>query len=265
VDRLRGKVAIVTGGSSGIGRATARLFAAEGALVAIGDVNEAGGQETIAAIGAAGGQALFVRTDVAQAADCERLVNAAVDRWGALHVLFNNAYWSQGQRTVVTLAEDEWDRTIGVSLKSMYLMSHFAIPAMLAAGGGSIVNMASAVALMGTQRNPAYAAAKGGVISLTKAIAIDFGKQGVRANCIAPGSIATGANVERRQDPAWADYTLERMLSPRTGQPDDIAYAALYLASDESTFLLGSTIVVDGGQTSTPNWGRPPERRTVNE
>jgi NAD(P)-dependent dehydrogenase (short-subunit alcohol dehydrogenase family) len=129
---------------------------------------------------------------------------------------------------------------------------------MLRAGGGSIVNMASAVGLMGTRNNPAYAAAKGAVISFTKALAIDFGKQGIRANCIAPGSIATGANVERRRDPRWAELILERTLLARTGEPEDIAYAALFLASDESSYITGATIVVDGGATSTPNWGSTP-------
>jgi NAD(P)-dependent dehydrogenase (short-subunit alcohol dehydrogenase family) len=182
-------------------------------------------------------------------------VAAAIERWGGLHVLHNNAYWARQGRTVVTLDESDWDRTLDVSLKGMYLVSRYAIPHMLRSGGGSIVNMASAVGLMGTRSNPAYAAAKGAVISFTKSLAIDFGKQGIRANCIAPGSIATAANAERRADPRWATSVLDNTLLSRTGEPEDIAYAALFLASDESGYVTGTTLVVDGGATSTPRWG----------
>jgi NAD(P)-dependent dehydrogenase (short-subunit alcohol dehydrogenase family) len=255
VDRLKGKVAIITGGASGIGQATARLFAAEGAAVCVGDVDAASGEATVADITTRGGQGLFVRADVSSAGDAEHLVAAAVDRWGAVHVLHNNAYWARGGKTVLTLEEADWDRTLDVSLKGMYLMGRAVVPHMLRAGGGSIVNMASAVGLMGTRANPAYAAAKGAVISFTKSLAIDFGKQGIRANCIAPGSIATAANAERRRDPRWAEYILEHTLLARTGEPEDIASAALFLASDESAYVTGITLVVDGGATSTPNWG----------
>jgi NAD(P)-dependent dehydrogenase (short-subunit alcohol dehydrogenase family) len=254
VQRLKDKVAIVTGGASGIGQATARLFAAEGAAACIGDINADAGEATAADINARGGQALFVKTDVSLAVDAERLVKAAVERWGGLHVLHNNAYWARQGRTVVTLDEPDWDRTLDVSLKGMYLMTHYAVPHMLRAGGGSVINMASAVGLMGTRGNPAYAAAKGAVISFTKALAIDFGKQGIRANCVAPGSIATAANAERRKDGRWAEYILEHTLLARTGEPEDIANAVLFLASDESSYITGITLVVDGGATSTPNW-----------
>jgi NAD(P)-dependent dehydrogenase (short-subunit alcohol dehydrogenase family) len=255
VQRLTGKVAIVTGGASGIGQATARLFAAEGAAVCIGDIDGDAGARTVAEIVDNAGQALFVRADISLAEDAEKLVTAAVERWGGLHVLHNNAYWARQGRTVVTLEESDWDRTLDVSLKGMYLVSRYAIPHMLRSGGGSIVNMASAVGLIGTRSNPAYAAAKGAVISFTKSLAIDFGKQGIRANCIAPGSIATAANAERRQDPRWAASVLDNTLLSRTGVPEDIAYAALFLASDESGYVTGTTLVVDGGATSTPRWG----------
>jgi NAD(P)-dependent dehydrogenase (short-subunit alcohol dehydrogenase family) len=153
------------------------------------------------------------------------------------------------------LDEADWDRTLAVCVKSMYLMSRYAIPHMLTAGGGSIVNMASAVALMGSRSSPAYVAAKGAIVSFTKSLAIDFGKHGIRANCIAPGSIATAANAERHADPAWINGILDNTLLTRVGQPEDIAQAVVYLASDESSYVTGTMLVVDGGATSTPRWG----------
>jgi len=254
MNRLAGKVAIVTGGASGIGRASAVAMAAEGAAVAVGDIDTRGGQRTIDAIERAGGRGVFIPADVSRAADAAGLVRATVERFGGLHVLHNNAYWARSGRTVLTLDEADWDRTLAVCLKSMYLMSRSAIPHMLEAGGGSIINMASAVALMGSRANPAYVAAKGAIVSFTKSLAIDFGKQGIRANCIAPGSIATAANTARRQDAAWADFILEHSLLARTGEPEDIARAVVYLASDDASYVTGTTLVVDGGATATPNW-----------
>ena len=250
MERLKNKVAIVTGGSSGIGRATVQLFASEGARVAVGDLDVAGGEETVRLARAAGGDVFFQKTDVSRAGDADALVKATVERWGALHVLHNNAYWAPTGRNVLNTSEEEWDRTQAVTLKSMYLMSRAAIPEMLKAGGGSIVNMASVAGVVGSANFSAYAAAKGGVVALTKSMATDFGKQGIRVNCIAPGPIATPAIAELRKDPKWLERQLNRLLLSDLGRPEDIAYAALYLACDESSFVTGLTMLVDGGATS---------------
>ena len=248
--RLQGKVAIVTGAASGIGRATACLFAREGARVAIGDIDSAGGEETVRLARLAGGEVFFLRTDVSQSGDCVALVRATLQAWKRLDVLDNNAYWGPTGRNVLTTTEEEWDRTQNVTLKSMYLMSRAAIPEMLKNGGGSIVNMASVAGLVGSANFSAYAAAKGGVVALTKSMATDFGKQGIRVNCIAPGPIETPAIAELRKDPRWLERQMNRLLLDHLGRPEDIAYAALFLAADESSFVTGSTLVVDGGATS---------------
>jgi NAD(P)-dependent dehydrogenase (short-subunit alcohol dehydrogenase family) len=250
MNRLDGKAAIITGGASGIGRATALLFANEGARVTIADIDESGGQETVAAIVAAGGQAELVAADLGNAADCDRVVGRALSRWSAVHVLHNNAYWAPTGRTVLNTSEEEWDRTQAVTLKSMYLLARRAIPAMIDAGGGSIVNMASVSGMVGSRAFAAYAAAKGGVIALTKAMAQDFGKQGVRVNCISPGPIDTPATAQLQRDPGWLEFQVNRLLVGRLGRPEDVAYAVLYLASDESSFVTGTNLVVDGGATS---------------
>ena len=250
MDRLKNKVAIVTGGSSGIGRATVQLFAMEGARVAIGDVDAAGGEETARLARAGGGDVFFQPTDVSRASDADALVKAAVKRWGALHVLHNNAYWAPTGLNVLNTTEEQWDRTQAVTLKSMYLMARAAIPEMLKAGSGSIVNMASVAGVVGSRNFSAYAAAKGGVVALTKSMATDFGKQGIRVNCIAPGPIATPAIAELRKDPQWLERQLNRLLLSDLGRPEDIAYAALYLACDESSFVTGLTMLVDGGATA---------------
>jgi NAD(P)-dependent dehydrogenase (short-subunit alcohol dehydrogenase family) len=250
VNRLDGKVAIITGGASGIGRATALLFASEGARVAVADIDAQGGQQTVETISGQGGQALFINADLASVADCDRVVDQTLARWSTVHVLHNNAYWAPTGRTVLTTTEEEWDRTQAVTLKSMYLLARRVIPVMVEAGGGSIVNMASVSGMVGSRAFSAYAAAKGGVIALTKAMAQDFGKQGVRVNCISPGPIDTPATAMLQRDPSWLEFQVGRLLVDRLGKPEDVAYAVLYLASDESAFVTGTNLVIDGGATS---------------
>ena len=248
--RLQGKTAIITGGASGIGRAAVLLFAREGAQVALGDIDDAGAAETLRQLQPGDGEVFFQHTDVSRAADTQALADAVMRRWGRIDILFNNAYWAALRRDVLTTTEDEWDRTHDVTLKSMYFMSRAALPPMLAAGRGAIVNTASVAGVVGSRNLSAYAAAKGGVVALTKSMAQDFGKQGIRVNCIAPGPIDTPAIASLKTDPEWLSRQLGRLLLDRLGRPEDIAQAALYLASDEAGFVTGATLMVDGGATA---------------
>jgi NAD(P)-dependent dehydrogenase (short-subunit alcohol dehydrogenase family) len=249
-DRLSGKVAIVTGAAQGIGKGTARIFAREGARVTIADVNVDAGEAAADEIRQEGGDCTFVRTDVAQEQDLRQVVRQAVERHGRLDILMNNAYRNSAG-SVVELEPDDWDRSLSVMLRAVYLGCKLAIPEMLCNGGGSIINIASVHGLAAAPRMAVYDAAKAGVINLTRQIAIDFGPQGVRCNAICPGWIITESvqraiqrNPELLQQGALA-YPLRR-----AGTPSDIGHAALFLASDESSFVSGHALVVDGGLTA---------------
>ena len=248
--RLEGKVALVTGGTSGIGRATALLFAREGSAVVITGRDEERGGDVVREIEGQGGRARFVRADVTRAEDCRRAVAETVDAFGRLDVLFNNAgVYVAGDVTECT--EEEWDLQVDVSLKGTYLMCREAVPVMVAQGGGSIVNNSSGWGLVGGERAVAYCAAKGGVVVMTKAMAMDHGRNGMRVNCICPGDTVTP--MERKdaehRGMTWEDYVAGASDRPlgRMGDPDEVASAALFLASDESSFITGAAIPVDGG------------------
>lgn len=247
---LDGKRAIISGAASGIGRATARLFAAEGAAVTLADIDEAGGQEVAREIEAAGGQAQFVACDVTRAEDCQRVVERAVERFGGLDVLFNNAGIAV-RRSVVDLDEADWDRSMNVNAKSVYLMSKYTIPHLQQAGGGSIVNMSSGWGLVGGGNAVAYCASKGAVVLMTKATAIDFGPDNIRVNCLCPGDTDTNMLRDEAQQlgEAEADFLAGAASRPlgRVGRPEEIAQAALFLASDASSYVTGAAMVVDGG------------------
>jgi len=247
---LRGRVAIITGGASGIGRATAVLFAREGAAVAIVDVNGTDGMATAQAIVKDGGRALFASADVTRAADCRRVVKHTVDTLGGVHILFNNAGIIR-RASVVDLEESDWDRVMQVNVKSVFLMSKCVVPIMAAAGGGSIINTASGWGLVGGPKAVAYCASKGAVVLLTKAMAIDHGGANIRVNCLCPGDTDTAMlRTEAQQLGEPADrFLAEAARRPlqRVGRPEEIAQAALYLASDASSFVTGTALVVDGG------------------
>jgi NAD(P)-dependent dehydrogenase (short-subunit alcohol dehydrogenase family) len=245
--RFVGRSVVVTGAASGIGRETARRFAAEGAAVLVADRDAAGAAATVELISGDGGRAQAHVVDVGDPAAVAAMVEAAVMSFGGLDVLHNNAYWAPLDRSVTETSDAEWDQTLRVTLGSVFYGCRAAIPHMVARGGGVIVNTASTAGyLVGTPRFAAYMAAKGGVVQLTRSVAIDYGRQGIRCNAVCPGLTETAAtahlSTERR---AWL---ADKLLVGRTGQPVDIANAVLYLAGDESAFMTGQTLVVDGGR-----------------
>jgi len=252
MERLQDRVAIVTGAAGGIGRATAVLFAQEGARVVLADLSAERLEAVRAEIEAAGGHALAVPTDVSHRASCENLVRKAVE-WGrALHVVANVAGVGQFDSTVETLEEDEWDRVIGINLKSVYLVSKFAIPHLRAAGGGVILNAASPHAFRTTEGVAAYAASKGGVVALTRQMAIDFARDKIRVVSIIPGAVDTPmlrAHAERQQTTLEAlGFHADQGVVGRIGTPEELARAMVWLASDEASFVNAAPIIVDGGQ-----------------
>ena len=251
--RLANKTALITGGTSGIGRTTAVLFAKEGARVAITGRNEMRGIAVLEEIEAASGTAIFVRSDVRSAAECRQAVEQTLQTFGRLDILFNNAGVFY-PNTVPNSTEEEWDLTLDICLKGTYLMSKFALEAMLAQKSGVIINNSSGWGLVGGKAAAAYCAAKGGIVLLTKAMAIDHGPQGIRVNCVCPGDVDTPMLPEdaRRRGMKWEDYLATASDRPmgRIGKPEEIAAAVLFLASDEAHFITGAVLAVDGGGTA---------------
>jgi NAD(P)-dependent dehydrogenase (short-subunit alcohol dehydrogenase family) len=245
---LAGRVAIVTGGSSGIGRASAELFAAEGANVVVSDVDDSGGSETVERITSAAGNATFIRADVSRADDVRELIASTVATYGRLDVLFNNA-GIEGNMGISTgdVALDDWHRVIGVNLTGVFLGCRYAIPEMLKNGGGSIVNNASVAGLVGFPGIAPYCASKGGVIQLTRTTALEYATQGIRVNCLCPGVIDTPMVRRAAPDAAAVEGFTEMEPVGRMGKPEEVAALALFLASDEASFITGAVIPVDGG------------------
>ena len=251
-NRLAGKVALITGAGMGIGREAAVLFAEEGARVVVADIEARVAKETVSAIEKAGGAALAVTGDVAVENDVKRMIEEGVARFGALHVLYNNAgvLWKDRDRSVLETDERWWDRVMAINLKSAFWVTKYGIPELRKAGGGAVVLMGSVSALAGfTRAQDAYTAAKGGLISLTRSLAIQFAKDGIRCNIIHPGIVDTPLQAPYLTDAIRREFETGSPLG-RIARPREIANVALFLASDESSFMTGAELVVDGGFTA---------------
>jgi NAD(P)-dependent dehydrogenase (short-subunit alcohol dehydrogenase family) len=253
--RFEGKVVVITGAAMGIGRVTAQAFAHEGGSIVIGDIDEAGRNETVRLIEDAGGKATAVQCDVRKASDVQNLIQTAVDTYGGVDVLYNSAGVVR-YGTVEELTEDDWDFQVDINLKGSFLTCKYAIPEMRKRGGGSIVNTASVQAFASQKTVAAYAASKGGVVSFTTTVALDHAHENIRCNCIAPGSIRTpmledAADTFGADDPEGAIVEWGR-LHPlgRVGRPEEVANLVLFLGSDESSFCTGGCYRVDGGLLS---------------
>ncbi len=248
--KLDGKVAIITGAGSGIGRASALLFAEEGAKVVVADLNEDAGTKSVELIQAAGGDALFISTDVRREAQVESMVNQAVAAFGAVDILYNNAA-IEIRGSATQLSEAEWDATMGTNVKGSWLCSKYAIPEMRKVGGGVIINSASTLSYRVADERAAYVASKGAILQLTRSLAMDYAKDNIRANCLVIGPIDTPLLAQSMADSGDAqgvmDWLLDASLLGRLGDPAEVAKVALFLCTPEASFMVGGPIVVDGG------------------
>ena len=250
--RLEGKVVVITGAGSGMGRVAAQMFAAEGAKVVVAEFDDNGGAETVRLVADAGGEASFTKTDVSREEDARAMIAAAVDRYGRLDVLYNNAgVMPEADHSVTDTDVAVWDHVMAVNLRGVFLGCKYAIPRMVEQGSGSVINISSFVALLGCSvPQDAYTASKGAVLSLTRSLAVQFGPSGVRSNAICPGPIETPLLMDwLLKDEAAKQLRLARNPTGRFGKPAEIVNAAIYLASDESRWTNGAQFVIDGGIT----------------
>ena len=246
--RVEGKVAIVTGAGSGIGRASAMLLAKEGAKTVVVDRNAEAGEETVRMIKEAGGEAIFVKADLSKVEDIRIMVKTAVSTYGKLNILFNNAGLIAEVAPTAEATEEKFDETIATNLKGAFMGMKYAIPEMLRIGGGSIINIASIAGTKGVTNAPAYAASKGGVLALSRATAIEYATQNIRVNCVSPGTISTPAMAAlMKDDPEIKRNYEEAVPQGRLGRPDEVAQVVLFLASDEASHVTGEKLAIDGG------------------
>lgn len=250
--RLQGKVALITGGASGMGRVASLLFASEGAEVVLTDLNDDLGQATAAEITDAGGHALYVHADVSRESDAKAMVDAALERFGRLNILYNNAgVMLPADGSVHTTEESVWDITLAVNVKGVAFGCKYGVPAMLASGGGSIINVASFVAWLGAATSQtAYTASKGAVLAMTREIAVEYARKGVRCNALCPGPIETPLLMQLLSDEEKKQRRFVHIPMGRLGQAEELAKAALFLASDDSSYMTGTSLIVDGGITA---------------
>ena len=250
--RLDGKVAVITGGGSGMGKIASELFAGEGAKVVLTDVNDEAGEAAAAGIVAAGGDAAYVHADVSKESEAEAMVHAAVERFGGLHILYNNAgVMLPDDGSIDTTDERIWDITLGVNVKGVAFGCKFGVPAMIASGGGSIINVASFVAWLGAATSQtAYTASKGAVLAMTREIAVEYARKGVRCNALCPGPIETPLLMQLLSDEEKKQRRFVHIPMGRLGQAEELAKAALFLASDDSSYMTGASLIVDGGITA---------------
>ena len=246
--QLAGKVALVTGGASGIGRATALTFAREGAKLIIADMNEDGGRQTVHMITENGGDATFVQVDVSNATEVEAMISKAVETYGRLDCAHNNAGVGTPSRVpTADYTEEQWDYVLRINLKGVWLCMKYEIPQMLKQGGGAIVNTASVAGLVGFPTSSAYVASKHGVVGLTKTAALEYARHGIRVNCVCPGYIETPMTERSRNDPERMAHMIASEPIGRLGKPEEIAETVVWLCSDAASFVTGHTMTVDGG------------------
>jgi NAD(P)-dependent dehydrogenase (short-subunit alcohol dehydrogenase family) len=242
-----GKVAVVTGAASGIGREIARLYGAHGAKVVVSDISVEGGEETVRLIKEAGGEAIFVRADVSEPSDCEALVQKTLEHFGHLHIACNNAGIAGAQGFVADYGIDDWQRVIAINLSSVFYCMKYQIPAMLEAGGGAIVNIASILGLVGFAGAPAYVASKHGVVGLTAAAAVEYGAQNIRINAVSPGFISTAMTSDLEADKEMNEQLISLHPIGRLGRAEEVAELVIWLSSDKASFVTGAAYPVDGG------------------